>query len=49
MRGFHSVILDGRGLGAMAAPVGALAAMTVVFAAVALRRLRFDEAKTAWA
>lgn len=48
MRGFHSVILDGRGFGAMAAPIGALAAMTAVFAAVSLRRLRFDEAKTAW-
>ena len=48
MRGFRSVILDGRGLGAMAAPTGALAAMTVLFAIVSLRRLRFDETKTAW-
>jgi ABC-2 type transport system permease protein len=48
MRGFESVILDGRGLAAMAAPVSALAVMTAVFTAVALRRLRFDEAKTAW-
>ena len=48
MRGFHSVILDGGGLGAMAKPIGALAAMGALFALVALRRLRFDEAKTAW-
>jgi ABC-2 type transport system permease protein len=48
MRGFESVILDGRGLGAIAAPACALGAMTLAFMAVALRRLRFDEAKTAW-
>ena len=45
MRGFRSVILDGQGMSAMAAPIGALAAMSVVFAAVALRKLRFDAAK----
>jgi ABC-2 type transport system permease protein len=48
MRGFRSVILDGRGLGAVMAPVAVLGAMTVVFAAVAMRRLRFDETKIAW-
>jgi ABC-2 type transport system permease protein len=48
MRGFRSVILDGEGLGAVVAPVAALGAMTVVFAVVALRRLRFDETKVAW-
>jgi ABC-2 type transport system permease protein len=45
MRGFNSVILDGRGWGAMAAPVVALLAMSLGFAAVALRKLRFDAAK----
>ena len=45
MRGFDSVILDGQGLSAMAAPVAALAAMSLVFAVVALRKLRFDAAK----
>ena len=45
MRGFDSVILDGQGLGAMAAPVAALTAMSLVFAVVALRKLRFDAAK----
>jgi ABC-2 type transport system permease protein len=45
MRGFRSVILDGQGMGAMAAPIAALTAMSVVFAAVALRKLRFDAAK----
>jgi ABC-2 type transport system permease protein len=45
MRGFNSVILDGRGWGAMVAPVAALAVMSVVFTAVALRKLRFDATK----
>jgi ABC-2 type transport system permease protein len=48
MRGFRSVILDGRGLGAVIAPIAVLGAMTVLFAIVALRRLRFDETKVAW-
>ena len=48
MRGFRSVILDGRGISAVMAPVAVLGAMTVVFAVVALRRLRFDETKIAW-
>ena len=48
MRGFRSVILDGAGMGAMVKPIAALGAMGVLFALVALRRLRFDEAKTAW-
>ena len=48
MRGFRSVILGGAGAAAMAAPIGALAAMSVLFAAIALRRLRFDETKTGW-
>ena len=48
MRGFRSVILDGRGLGAVIAPIAVLGAMTVLFAVVALRRLRFDETKVAW-
>ena len=45
MRGVRSVILDGQGLGAMAAPIAALAAMSAGFAVVALRKLRFDAAK----
>jgi ABC-2 type transport system permease protein len=48
MRGFRSVILDGQSLGGIAAPVGILAAMSVVFALVALRRLRFDDHKVGW-
>jgi ABC-2 type transport system permease protein len=48
MRGFRSVILDGRGLGAVIAPIAVLGAMTVLFAVAALRRMRFDEAKVAW-
>jgi len=48
MRGFRSVVLDGSGLGALTAPTLALAGMGVLFAVVALRRLRFDEAKTSW-
>jgi ABC-2 type transport system permease protein len=49
MRGFRSVVLDGQGLGGVALPVGVLAAMGVLFAVVALFRLRFDDAKVAWA
>jgi ABC-2 type transport system permease protein len=48
MRGFRAVILDGRGLGAVTAPIAVLGAMTVLFAIVALRRMRFDETKVAW-
>ena len=48
MRGFRSVTLGGAGFGAMVAPIGTLAGMALVFAVVALRRLRFDEEKTAW-
>jgi len=46
MRGFRSVILDGQGYGAIVAPAVALAAMSAVFAVVALRRLRFGDSKT---
>jgi ABC-2 type transport system permease protein len=49
MRGFTSVILDGRGLGGVEAPIAALAAMALAFGALALRRLRFDDHKTGWA
>jgi len=45
MRGFNSVILDGRGWGAMAAPVAALGVMSLAFTAIALRKLRFDADK----
>lgn len=49
MRGFRSVILDGQGVGSVVAPSGVLLGMTVLFAAVALWRLRFDETKVGWA
>jgi ABC-2 type transport system permease protein len=45
MRGLNSVILDGRGFGGTALPALMLAAMGVLFAVVALRRMRFDETK----
>jgi len=48
MRGFRAVILDGRGLGAVIAPIAVLGAMTVLFALVAVRRMRFDDTKIAW-
>lgn len=48
MRGFRSVILDGRGLGAVAAPVVVLLAMAALFGVIALSRLRFDETKVGW-
>jgi ABC-2 type transport system permease protein len=49
MDGFNAVILDGEGIGAVAAPVGALLGMTALFTVIALRRLRFDEQKIGWA
>jgi ABC-2 type transport system permease protein len=48
MRGMRSVVLDGRGVGSIALPSAVLLGMSVVFALVALRRLRFDETKTGW-
>jgi ABC-2 type transport system permease protein len=48
MRGFRSVVLDGRGIGGVLLPVGVLAAMTALFTVVALTRLRLAEAKIAW-
>ncbi|MBV8950273.1 MAG: ABC transporter permease [Actinobacteria bacterium] len=48
MRGMRSVILGGRGLGAVVAPSVVLLVMAFAFAVVALRRLRFDERKTGW-
>ena len=50
MRGFRSVDpRRPRASAAMAAPIAVLAAMGVLFAVIALRRLRFDETKVAWA
>lgn len=46
MRGMRSVVLDGQGAGGIAAPTVVLLAMAVLFAAMAVRRFRFDEAKT---
>ena len=48
MRGFRSVVLDGRSFGGVALPVGVLGAMAAVFMLVALLRLRFDDEKVAW-
>ncbi len=42
MRGMRSVILEGRGFGAVVTSTGALLAMAALFAAVAVRRMRFD-------
>jgi len=43
------VILDGDGIGGVAAPVGVLLGMAALFTVIALRRLRFDEQKIGWA
>ncbi len=48
MRGFRSVILDGRGVGGVVAPVGVLLGMAALGAAFAWRRFRFDEPKLGW-
>jgi ABC-2 type transport system permease protein len=45
MLGFRTVILDGGGIAAAAIPSLALLAFAGVFAAIATRRFRFDEAK----
>jgi ABC-2 type transport system permease protein len=49
MRGFRSVILHGGGIGAVVEPVAALGGMAILFAVVALWRLRFDATKVGWA
>jgi hypothetical protein len=48
MRGLRAVILDGQGIGGVVRPAAMLAGMAVLFAAIALRRLRFDETKAGW-
>ena len=48
MRGMRSVVLDGRGLGGVVAPTVVLSAMAALFAVVAVRRFRFDDAKRGW-
>lgn len=48
MRGLRAVVLDGRGVAAVVAPTLVLLGMAALFAGVALRRLRFDEAKLGW-
>jgi ABC-2 type transport system permease protein len=45
MRGFRSVILDGRGLAAVALPCCVLLGMSFVFAMVSLTRFRFSDTK----
>ncbi len=48
MRGMHSVVLEHGAFGAVLLPTAVLGAMSVLFAAIAARRLRFDEAKVGW-
>jgi len=48
MRGFRSVILDGRALGGVELPIVVLLGMAVLFALVALNRFRFDDTKMSW-
>jgi ABC-2 type transport system permease protein len=45
MRGFNSVLLDGKGIGAVVVPVAVLLAAAVVFCVAAVARFRFDVAK----
>src|SRR6476620_9495441 len=45
MRGFRSVILDGHGIAAVVLPAAVLLAMSLTFAAIALTRFRFGDAK----
>jgi ABC-2 type transport system permease protein len=48
MRGFRSVILDGRGISGVLLPCAVLAAASGVCGAVAFTRFRFDDAKLSW-
>jgi ABC-2 type transport system permease protein len=48
MRGLRSVILDGTGVGGVVTPTLVLLAMATGCAALALRRLRFEESKVGW-
>lgn len=49
MRGFQSVILDGRGVSGVLLPVAVLLSMSAVFAAVSLARFRFADEKVSFA
>ncbi|HEY6319883.1 MAG TPA: ABC transporter permease [Acidimicrobiia bacterium] len=49
MRGFRSVILDGRSLGGVELPVLVLLGMAALCALVALTRFRFEDTKISWA
>jgi ABC-2 type transport system permease protein len=49
MRGYNAMVLDGHGFGAAVRPTLMLLGYAAVFAAIALRRFRFDDAKVAWA
>lgn len=48
MEGYQRAILDGGGLADVLGPLAVLAAITLVLAAVALRRLRLDTPKLTW-
>jgi ABC-2 type transport system permease protein len=48
MRGFRSVILDGRSFGGVELPVAVLLAMAAAAASFAWARFRFDEPKLGW-
>jgi ABC-2 type transport system permease protein len=48
MRATHDLIIDGRGASTAILPIIVLASFTFAFALVAIRRLRFDEAKLGW-
>jgi hypothetical protein len=49
MRGMRAVILDRQGITGIIVPTGLLLAMAMIFALVALQRLRFDQTKVGWA
>jgi ABC-2 type transport system permease protein len=48
MRATHDLILDGKPAGAIVVPLCALALFTTAFITIAVRRLRFDDAKVGW-
>lgn len=48
MRGMHSVVLEHGAFGAVLLPTAVLLGMSALFAGIAARRLRFDDAKVGW-
>ena len=49
MRATRDIMVDGKSAGSVVLPVAVLAVFTIGLAVVAVRRLRFDDARGGWA